>query len=46
MEKVLITGGNRGIGLECTKLFVENGYDVIVVARNFSDFSYKEHPQV
>lgn len=46
MEKVLITGGNRGIGLECTKLFVENGYEVIVVARNFSDFPYKEHPQV
>lgn len=46
MEKVLITGGNRGIGLECTKLFVENGYEVIVVARNFSDFPYQEHPQV
>lgn len=46
MEKVLITGGNRGIGLECTKLFVENGYEVIVVARNFKDFPYKEHPQV
>lgn len=46
METVLITGGNRGIGLECTKLFVENGYEVIVIARNFSDFSYKEHPQV
>jgi len=46
MEKVLITGGNRGIGLECTKLFVENGYEVIVVARNFSDFPYKDHTQV
>lgn len=46
MEKVLITGGNRGIGLECTKLFVEAGYEVIVVARSFKEFSYKEHPQV
>lgn len=46
MEKVLITGGNRGIGLECTKLFVENGYEVIVVARNFNDFPYKNHSQV
>ncbi len=46
MEKVLITGGNRGIGLECTKLFVESGYEVIVVARNFTDFPYKEHSQV
>lgn len=45
-ETVLITGGNRGIGLECTRLFVEKGYNVIVVARNFSDFPYREHPQV
>lgn len=45
-ETVLITGGNRGIGLECTRLFVEKGYHVIVVARNFSDFPYREHPQV
>ena len=38
MEKVLITGGNKGIGLELTKLFVENGYQVIVIARDFKDF--------
>lgn len=46
MKKVLISGGNRGIGLECTKLFLENGYEVIVVARNFKDFPYGDHPQV
>jgi len=37
MKTVLITGGNKGIGLEITKCFVENGYKVYVAARNFSD---------
>ena len=46
MEKVLITGGNKGIGLECTKLFIEAGHEVIVVARDFEDFPYKNHEQV
>ena len=26
MKKVLITGGNKGIGLEVTKLFIKNNY--------------------
>lgn len=38
MQKVLITGGTRGIGLEISKLFTSNGYDVIIVARDFSTF--------
>lgn len=46
MEKVLITGGNKGIGLECTKLFLEAGYEMIVVARDFKEFPYTEHPKV
>lgn len=36
-KTVLITGGNRGIGLETTRIFNQLGYRVIVVARNFSE---------
>ncbi len=38
MQKVLITGGTKGIGLEISKLFISNGYDVIILARDFSKF--------
>lgn len=37
MKTVLITGGNKGIGLETTKFFLQLGYRVIIVARDFSD---------
>ncbi len=43
---VLITGGNRGIGLETTRMFVETGCTVTVVARNFRAFPLKTDPQV
>lgn len=39
MQRVLITGGNKGIGLELTKLFVDKNFEIIVVARDFSDIS-------
>lgn len=43
---VLISGGNKGIGLECVRLFVAAGYQVIVVARNIDPFEFSDHPQV
>lgn len=37
MQKVLITGGTKGIGLEISKLFISSGdYNVVVIARDFS----------
>jgi 3-oxoacyl-[acyl-carrier protein] reductase len=35
-KHVLITGGNKGIGLETTKLFIEKGVRVTVLARDLS----------
>ena len=34
---VLITGSNRGIGLELTKQYAEKGWDVIATSRSPSD---------
>jgi len=40
MKTVLITGGNKGIGLELTKEFLVLDYKVIVVARDFEGFTF------
>ncbi|UDQ97707.1 SDR family oxidoreductase [Lentisphaerota bacterium WC36G] len=41
-KTVLITGGNKGIGLEVTKLFLATECErVIVIGRDFSQFSIK-----
>ena len=40
MKTVLITGGNKGIGLELTKMFLNLEYEVIVVARDFKAFAF------
>ncbi len=34
-KKVLITGGNKGIGLAVSRAMLEFGYEVIIVARDF-----------
>lgn len=43
---VVITGGNKGIGLAATKLFLEQGDQVTIIARDFEDFPYKEYPGI
>ena len=45
-KSVLITGGNKGIGLATTELFLTAGYDIYVLARDFSKFALSEHEQV
>ena len=39
-KTVLITGGNKGIGLELTREFLALEYKVIVVARDFEGFEF------
>ena len=46
MKTVLITGGNKGIGLSTTEKFIDAGYVVIVVARNFDSFKFNGHKNV
>ncbi|PKN14307.1 MAG: short-chain dehydrogenase, partial [Deltaproteobacteria bacterium HGW-Deltaproteobacteria-24] len=45
-KKVLITGGNKGIGLETAKIFLKMDYDIFVVARDFSNFELGGLPNV
>lgn len=45
-KTALVTGGNKGIGLEVTRELLNLNYKVIVIARNFNDFEFKEHKNV
>jgi len=40
--RALVTGGNKGIGFEVTKDFLERGFEVVVVARDFSSFDLQD----
>ena len=46
MNRVLITGGGKGIGLAVTKLFVSAKYDVIVLDKDFSNFPLELNKRV
>lgn len=46
LKKVLITGGNKGIGLETTRLFLENNYQVIIIARDYKNFEFYDNKNV
>ncbi len=46
MKTVLITGGNKGIGLATAEKFQQNGFLVKVVARDFSKFTLDKHDNV
>jgi len=45
-KTVLITGGNRGIGLEVTKQFLSLNYNIIIIARDFTDFELQDNPKI
>lgn len=45
-KTVLITGGNKGIGLELTKEFLTLGYNIIVIARDFKEFEFSDNCNV
>jgi 3-oxoacyl-[acyl-carrier protein] reductase len=45
-KNVLITGGNKGIGLEVTRMFLNLGYNITVVARDYDDFEFNGNPAV
>lgn len=45
-RKVLITGGNKGIGLAVGRAMLELGHEIVVLARDFSDFPLGGLPNV
>ncbi len=47
MQKTaLVTGGNKGIGLEVTKAFLALEYEVIILARDFKNFELSTHKNI
>ena len=45
-KTVLITGGNKGIGLEITREFLALDYTIIIVARDFGNFEFKANKSI
>lgn len=46
LNRVLVTGGNKGIGLEVVNKFLEVGFEVVIVARDFTNFPLANNPKV
>lgn len=46
LKRVLITGGNKGIGLAVVERFIELDYEIVVIARDFSKFPYKDNEKI
>lgn len=45
-KRVLVTGGNKGIGLAVVKRFLELDYEIIVIGRDFSQFPYMKNEKI
>ncbi|MGF1807293.1 SDR family oxidoreductase [Aliivibrio sifiae] len=45
-KTVLITGGNKGIGLEVTRYFLNKNFRIIVIARDLDNFYFRDHTDV
>ncbi len=45
-KRVLVTGGNKGIGLAVVERFLELDYEIVVVGRDFSKFPYKGNEKI
>jgi len=45
-RRVLITGGNKGIGLAVVERFLDRDFEIVVVGRDFSKFPYNQNEKV
>lgn len=46
LNRVLVTGGNKGIGLKVVERFLKEGFEVIALGRDFKNFPHKENSKV
>lgn len=46
LNRVLVTGGNKGIGLAVVEKFRDLDFEVIALGRDFSNFPFKDDPKI